>query len=498
MRKIYKKIEVKNRVYKKAYKSTYSKNINWRIILPNEVYEKMIDSVTNVKPEFNFNDEKGLYILSLISSIPSYKKDKYYAGGYVNISSKLVRNVVSNYTDYLSYFIENEIIEVNESYSNSDKKKFCKSFRYNLKGIKKLTWNIFEFDILKKTYDKILINEKAICSKPEHLTKWLNNELSIDSDAVLIEIQERLKYISSEENNTLKKAENYLRSLKNLHFGEYWANRSPKDNRLHTNLTNMPEFFRKHIRLDDWNMAEVDFKNSQPFFLIVVLDSIMNIGKEESNNRIIKLVEKIGISGTMLQTLTQTLNSKGFQEEYSKIKADVLNGTLYDNLERFFEFDKNIENKFMRKFYCKDSERQKMYFFDEKRDVVKRLILFFLYKANKKSEKQEDKDYLIFKNLYPNFCHVLELLKEKNSKDLPKLLQHIEADCILDFTTKKIAEKYPNIPLYTIHDSIITTENYIDIIETETKQYVKEYCLGLLPKLKTKFWCEECEILKSA
>ena len=498
MREIYKKIEVKNRVYKKAYKSVYSKKIKWRIILPNEVYIKMIDSLNNNKPLFNFDDEKGLYILSLISSLPSYKKDTYYPGGYVNLNSTMLKDVVgNNYKKYLDYFVSNDIIERNNSYSNSEIKPHSKSFRYNLKGIKKLTWNIFEFDIIDTIYNKIELKEKYVSCVPSHLTKWLNTELTIDSDSTLFEIQEKLKFISSEENNTLKKAENYLRSLKNIHFAEYWAKRSPKDNRLHTNLTNMPEFFRKHIRYNDWYMAEVDFKNSQPFFLIVLIDSIVS-DRKDSNYRILNIVEKLGVSGTMFHTLVQALNSKGFQEEYSKIKADVLNGTLYDNLERSFEFDKNIEGKFMRKFFCNDSKKQRMFYFDSKRDVVKRLFLFFLYKANKKSEKQEDNDYLIFKNLYPNFCHVLELLKDKNSKDLPKLLQHIEADCILDFTTKKIAEKYPHIPLFTIHDSIITTENYIDIIEKETKQYVKEYCMSLLPTLKTKHWCQNCEILKSA
>lgn len=44
-----------------------------------------------------------------------------------------------------------------------------------------------------------------------------------------------------------------------------------------------------------------------------------------------------------------------------------------------------------------------------------------------------------------------------SKRDLPILLQHLEADCVLDYTCKKIAKKYPDMPLFTIHDSIITT-----------------------------------------
>jgi len=509
MKTIIKKVSVKNRPYKKAYKSTYSETLKWKIILPEEVHSKLIDALENNPPKFNFNDEIGLYFLSLISHIPSFKKDETYIGGFVNLSSKKMLKVSRNYRKYLDYFIDNCIIDENSSYSN--KKSYCKSYRYNEKGIKTFTWKIIEFDMLKETYKKLETKEKKLCKRPAYLSKWLNSKLNIDFEGVLNEIQEKLKFTSQTELRTLKKAENYLRSLKNIHFKEFWSSRNPKsDNRYHSNLTNMPKIFRKWVTYDDKNLAGIDIKNSQPYFLIILIEILkknkieyynrkqrnskglegnrdFNVEKNKDKYNKIMIISRV-YSGTMFYTLLQTLNCSGFQEEYKSIKSDILNGKFYDNLEPHFKFEKTFNGKFKRKFFNKNTNKQQRYYFNTKRDVVKRLLLFFLYKNNQTNIKKEDKEYLIFKRIYPNFCKVLELLKHDNKKDLPQLLQHLEADCILDYTCKKISDKYPNLPLFTIHDSIITTEDYIHLLKKETKMHIFDYCNDIKPTLKIEYW----------
>lgn len=504
MRTIIKKVKAKNRTYKKAYKSTYSETLKWRIILPEEIHNKLTNALEQKPPKFNFRDEIGLYFLSLISHLPSFKKDVSYVGGYVNLSSEKMLKVSRNYRKYLNYFIENNIIEENKSYSN--KKNYSKSYRYCDKGIKKFEWKIIEYDMLKKTYDKIETKEKKLCKHPDYLSKWFNSKLEIDFEGALVEVQNKLKYTSDKELKTLKKAESYLRSLKNIHFKEFWSSRNPKsDNRYHSNLTNMPKIFRKWIKYNGRKLAGIDIKNSQPFFLIILIEILMR--KEGEKNRIGKVIgEKSRIinkinklySGTMFYTLLETLKCSGFQEEYKSIKLDILNGKFYDNLEPCFKFEKTIDGKFKRKFFNKDTGKQQQYYFKTKRDVVKRLLLFFLYKNNQANIKKEDKDYLIFKEIYPNFCKVLELLKYNNKKDLPKLLQHIEADCVLDYTCKKISDKYPNLLLCTIHDSIITTEENIQLLEKETEKLISQYCNGIKPTLKKEYWHNNTYNLKSA
>ncbi|WP_282631175.1 hypothetical protein [Empedobacter sedimenti] len=73
-------------------------------------------------------------------------------------------------------------------------------------------------------------------------------------------------------------------------------------------------------------------------------------------------------------------------------------------------------------------------------------------------------------------------------KKFPKLLQHIEADCVIDFVTKKISEVHPEIPIFTIHDSICTIDIDSDVIYRLIKKYISEYSGGILPSIKEEFW----------
>ena len=52
--------------------------------------------------------------------------------------------------------------------------------------------------------------------------------------------------------------------------------------------------------------------------------------------------------------------------------------------------------------------------------------------------------------------------------------------------------KYPEIPLLTIHDSIVSKEEYIGIVEHELKIHLKNY-FGIMPELKPEPWCKDCE-----
>lgn len=501
MRSITRKIQTKNYSFNKKYHSSYSNKVKWRIILPEEVFIKFEDSLNNNEPNFKFYFEIGLYYLSLISSIPSYKKDKTYPGGYVNLDSRILKKVDCNYSRYLRYLEENGLIECNPKYSNRDGRKFCKSYRYNLTGIKKLNFKVFELDVLKKIMEKLNLKDKTVCTNPKYLVKWLNENLTIDSVEALEEIQISLTHTPTQELITLKKAENYLRSLKNIHFKEFWASRdSKKDNRLHHNLTNMAKILRKWIRYNGESLVGLDIKNSQPFFLIMMIECLIN-RKKNYSKRIYKLIRKrcdeIGLCGTMWLKITQLIDNELFIKEFSEIKRKILDGQFYEHLCDNFEFPPTMEGIYIRRFYCKDSSKTKPFHFETKRDLVKRLVLFFLYKSNK-HDKQDDKDYITFKELYPKFCQLLELLKEKDKTHLPNLLQHIEADCIIDYVCKKISIDNPNLPLFPIHDSIATVGSMFPILEREMKLHMQEYCLGIMPTLKQEDWCPECEIRASA
>jgi hypothetical protein len=58
---------------------------------------------------------------------------------------------------------------------------------------------------------------------------------------------------------------------------------------------------------------------------------------------------------------------------------------------------------------------------------------------------------------------------------------------VIDIICKKIARIDSNIPLYTIHDSIATTEEYSEIVNKVIYEKLTEY-IGIPPTLKTEYW----------
>lgn len=99
----------------------------------------------------------------------------------------------------------------------------------------------------------------------------------------------------------------------------------------------------------------------------------------------------------------------------------------------------------------------------------------------------QDNTKKLFQKLFPMVTKMFEMIKRKDSTLLPRLLQSIESYLFLQVITKKIASKYPYIPLYTIHDSIVTTERYIAIVK---KYMVEELTkqIGIPPTLEEEIW----------
>jgi hypothetical protein len=56
--------------------------------------------------------------------------------------------------------------------------------------------------------------------------------------------------------------------------------------------------------------------------------------------------------------------------------------------------------------------------------------------------------------------------------------------------TKIIAQESPDIPLFTIHDSVVTTEDYADHVHNRMLAIIESE-LGLKPQIKKEPFCEK-------
>ena len=87
-----------------------------------------------------------------------------------------------------------------------------------------------------------------------------------------------------------------------------------------------------------------------------------------------------------------------------------------------------------------------------------------------------------FKKLFPTVYEVLEYYKKINYKDLSIDLQRVEAEIMINAVVPGLAAK--NIFALTIHDSILTTDENVKLVQEIMMDVFKQY--DLKPTLKIK------------
>jgi len=478
----------------------YHEGYQWKVVLPTIIVKYLQEKVQVQQPFKEFKMDNALYFLSLVISIPAYQKDKTYLWGYIPMDSKRLRKKDSNYSKYFEYFLQIGLLQG----KGHSKGRTCKRYRYNyeninLEGIECLDFSIFEMT------DKFLVKnllKEDIGNDCPHLSKWFNDGLFLDVDRLNDDLQSEFCYNKyslsyTRLNPIIAKAYSYWYTALMLKERCYRISRQPdSDNRLHTNLTNMPSKFRPYLTYYGENIQSLDIKNSQPYFMILILESL-------GNSKIMKIMSKVfGNSniGTMLQKLQQIMSNKVFQEEFAPLKKAVLKGKFYEFLMPFYaDIKPDYDGIFRKKFYDSNTGKAEVCKFPTKRDLMKKLTLQILYTPLKRPSKE----YLIFKQYFPLFCECIEVFKTtSNEKDsfklFPKLLQQVESDCVIDTITKQIAEVNPDMPLWTIHDSFCTSKSWFPILEPMVQELFLSYSNGILPSFKTELWCNSDECLKVA
>lgn len=183
--------------------------------------------------------------------------------------------------------------------------------------------------------------------------------------------------------------------------------------RLHTNFTILKSFIRKNcLLIDSEETCEVDISNSQPLFLCKIIHS--------------------NIDGVNI-------------DEFNLFKYLAINGKLY---QYFMDNSKILDRK-----------------------EVKQMVYKVLFGKNFNSKSDD-----IFKDLFPSIYKFIKDFKKKlgNHKILSHHLQKLESNLIFNKIIKSINELYPEIRVITVHDSIIFSKKYKDIIEIIFNQKVDE------------------------
>ncbi|RCR65553.1 hypothetical protein [Larkinella punicea] len=124
------------------------------------------------------------------------------------------------------------------------------------------------------------------------------------------------------------------------------------------------------------------------------------------------------------------------------------------------------------------------------RELMKKTVFTVFFSENETTSRLMQKRKEIFRDLFPNVMRLFELIKSQQHRTLALLLQNIESEIFLNRIARRIARERPDLPIFTIHDSIVTTvgnEPFVEVIMREEL----ERAIGIRPFLKREYWQEE-------
>lgn len=410
-----------------------------------------------------------IYILSVIynklkksdNGLPLQNKTSEYS----NLCSTFLENIIHNYKQYLSWLESVGILECDHIFKEKHK---CRGYRYSdlyrnslIQPRKEV---IYDQQLWERLQD-IRQPSEVMSTYPE-LIGWFDH-LSID-----IKQSERILQELGSPNHQL--AIHRLR-LNNIKFKERRFYKIGRTGRFYTPLCTLKRELRDSVMVDGSKLVECDLKSSIPVMSTMLLETtfVSEFNKVSKELDIEFLTSKTTaiVDSTASPHSTFRKNGKSHtlntsKPDVSRYKRDVRTGDIYDILK--VEWNQNLDKEYTRKtakkkllsilnspIICKSKEKgilRKEYptviqYFDE---------LNGYFKMNsQKNKTADDKSYFAY------------------------LTQRMESKFILDIVCKKLTEDHPSIPIFTIHDAILTTvENkstVMDVMRSEGKKYFGIY-----------------------
>ncbi|WP_298367580.1 hypothetical protein [uncultured Lutibacter sp.] len=484
-----------------------------RLYIPEnlDIDQLIYDNPPNFK-KYKCKRDKLLYIIHLINALPLYNKDLLFEG-FVPLNSTLLQDKISNYKEYINYLLYDlKIIETDGQYIPGFKSIGYRLIdEYNKPIISKA---VKDFTFYRKL--KVERNNRSLSVKHlDYLTKWFNDKLEIDIDYVNEFLKE--EFILKNNNEQLmdydrsrKKFKEPISQLNHAKISaekisreEYYLLHDDNVYRFHSNLTNMRSVIRNAVTYDGQKLISIDIKNSQPYLSTILLSrsfwieqknepnkqNSLSISFDEpkiptfqsfskinnkpyKNNR--KIDKGLNISHIKIQDkdsyiMLGDIDKALMNNEFSQYIDLVVSGTLYEFLEQ--QFSQRLGETFAN------------------RKEVKTAVFQVLFTDNRFLGQEDAKPKKVFKKIFPHVYEVFRQIKSKDKSLLPRLLQSIESYLIIDVIAKRISEEYPDAPIYTIHDSISTTEEYVDAVEEIMKDELSK-AIGHAPSLEPEIWCK--------
>lgn len=449
-------------------------------------------------PDFDYKKkEYFIYLVHLVINTPTkQKKELLEEEYYVYLNSRLLERKCKNYNHCLKWLVDVGVLETDNWYIKGEKSKgycFTKEYQTLPKPVA----------IRQRTLIKAILKKHDVGGTPKYidktiddypyLKKWYNKGLTIDGEKAreYIENLRRIEYTALySDREIIKKAKKYKKKLSDyiptivekryvsrllvvekIESGNYTPSIDTSAGRLHSPLTQLKSELRQFLSYNGKKLIAIDVKNSQPYLSTILLNE-----------------EKISEHGVLNLVGLYNNNYSNPDNIYSIMFAVFVNNNKTSEKTRIFK-DLVASGQFYEQFaqLLLDNGVIEDNGAEENRKKAKEIMFTSMFVANNQAMHIEA--VKIFKKTFPEVYDVFYQIKKSKGEHraLALVLQNLEAQFVLERACRIISEFNPNVPLFTVHDSIVTTPEYVPIIRLVLKNVLTE-AVGIKPTLKTEEW----------
>lgn len=409
-------------------------------------------------PSFNYKVEYFYYLIHYITVRQIQNKDEKL----FSMNTKYLKSItIWNINQYIIYLVNGEFL-LRDNY-----KPGRKSYHYKINPDFIDGFREYEIQPGTALYSKLVRKQEISRSHKNRLEPHLKAmyKLFMNTD---LDYEKAKKWIEGQPNTS--KQYYYLTALQMMQDKRFrYFKRNKTNYRLDTNITNLKSELRRYI-IGDY--ASIDLANSQPFFLSVLLNHIMDLTLHINTKDIplcsglldLDVVKWFGKQ--QFNALSKIHQNDPFFEngELLKFQDSVVNGSLYDDLKS------SLANVLL------------------SREDVKEIIFAILFSRNEYHEDYKRilpyaREKRLFAKVYPSIYRMVHILKMKDHAKLSILLQRIESKVFIDIICPELINQ--GIMPLTIHDSIIIPVHQVREAMRICEMTFEKY-FGVIPKFHLK------------
>jgi hypothetical protein len=368
--------------------------------------------------------DKFYFILTFIFYGRIFDKRKD-SDSFIQLYSQFLKKILGRYKNYIQELIDMNVIETDNHYFL--KRKF-KGYRLSEshRNAKIRHVEIQDEKIISNYRNYKAEQEKKI-SEQHH--KYIFNcleQIEIDYEAA--------KDFLNKTASDVERYNSWNCSIDMIYLKDWFFICDKTAGRIHNNITNLQKDFRPFLTFKKQKLIEIDLRNSQPLLFNILINRYL-LRYTDIKESCVTYIPYVAPDSKLYRELTE----KG----------------------EFYEF-----------------MMEKLNIAEDRSKFKVRLFSKVFYGR----EETESWELTVFRKLFPSVSEVISHYKKVNYNNLAIELQRVEADIMINSIVPRLAEK--KIFLLTIHDSILTTPDNVELVENVIKSEFKKFNLN--PTLKIK------------